>query len=131
MKMAPASQPVSLRSGEDRVLTAFAASSALAKPKGAISGAVFFDANGNGRQDAKEKGLAGWRVFIDGREGWICRVDGMFLGTIVDAGRRRVEFRYVPPGWSAVRAAAGIGVVAVSGLLFWPPRKRPRRRFRA
>jgi uncharacterized membrane protein YfhO len=73
----------------------------------------------------------GWRVFVDGRQGTVCRVDGMFLGAIVDAGRHRVEFRYVPPGWPAVLAAEGIGLVVVVGLLACPRRRTPRRRIRA
>ncbi len=61
--------------------------------------------------------FTGWRVRVDDRDGTVCRVDGLFLGVAVDAGRHRVEFQYVPPFWNTVLVAAGLGLIITVGLL--------------
>ena len=67
----------------------------------------------------------GWIAEVDGRPAPIAQVDGAFRGVAVDAGSRRVVFRYAP-GFTAVGAiGAAIGLVLLVAWAWWVGRARP------
>jgi hypothetical protein len=67
----------------------------------------------------------GWVADVDGRPATIAQVDGAFRGVAVDAGSRRVTFRY-EPGFTAVGAiGATVGLVALLTWAWWLGRPRP------
>ena len=39
----------------------------------------------------------GWKVYIDGKEKEVIRVNKAFIGTIIEAGEHVVEFKYETP----------------------------------
>ncbi|MEW5692188.1 MAG: YfhO family protein [Candidatus Hydrogenedentota bacterium] len=55
----------------------------------------------------------GWKVFVDGKENELLRVNGLVRGVVVAAGRHNVIFRYMP-----LTFKAGCGLLFV-GLLFY------------
>ncbi len=61
--------------------------------------------------------IPGWRLEVDGQIRQPVRVNGAFLGTYLEAGTHRLEFRYAPRSWrwGWVLALLG-GGVAVVGL---------------
>jgi hypothetical protein len=67
--------------------------------------------------------LPGWRVGIDGIDGDVVEVDGLFLGVVVEPGTHVVEFRYQPWWWWPSVAASITGAVAI-GVLFLGRRRR-------
>ena len=67
----------------------------------------------------------GWVAEVDGRAAPIAQVDGAFRGVAVDAGSRRVVFRYAP-GFTAVGAiGAALGLVLLVAWTWWIGRRRP------
>jgi hypothetical protein len=69
--------------------------------------------------------IPGWRIYVDGGRALELRVNGAFLGVVVDAGEHAVEMVYAPRSWTWgwVLFAAG-AVLAV--LLAVAPRFRRR-----
>jgi hypothetical protein len=67
----------------------------------------------------------GWRVSIDGTDVEPARIDGMYRGVEVSAGRHTVEWTYSPASvaWGGV-----ISLVAVLALLLWGGMARRRAR---
>jgi hypothetical protein len=52
----------------------------------------------------------GWRIAIDGKPGTINRVNGDFLGTLVEPGRHVVAFRFDPSSHRLGRLLSGAGL---------------------
>jgi hypothetical protein len=69
----------------------------------------------------------GWKVYINGHEATIYRLDYLFRGVIVGAGEKQVEFRYEPLSLKIGIAAFVIGAV-LSCFTFMNQGKRRRRR---
>jgi uncharacterized membrane protein YfhO len=69
-----------------------------------------------------ERFHSGWSATADGRPLRVVRVDEDFLGCEVDAGVRRVTFRFMPR--SVVRGAyvtlGGVLLLAAAALAVWP-----------
>jgi hypothetical protein len=84
---------------------------------GAISGTVFHDLDGDGRQDAAEGGLAGWRVFIDRNNNG--KRDSGEVSTTTDA-IGSYTFPRVAAGTYVVRATPSTGyfITAPASKLF-------------
>lgn len=78
-------------------------------------GNIMVDTDAPGRQllVVSETYHPGWRVLMDGRPKRALRVNGDFLGCVVEAGRHSVEFRFSP--WS-LRWGTGITVIACVAL---------------
>lgn len=73
--------------------------------------------------------IPGWRLYVDGRPALELRVNGAFLGVVVDAGEHAVEMVYAPRSWTWGLALAAAGAV-LAGLLLLLPRLLPRLRRR-
>ena len=61
----------------------------------------------------------GWKATVDGEDAPLHRVDYLFRGVQVDAGRHRVEFRYEPASWRigvAISAGALTLLIVLTGL---------------
>ncbi len=56
---------------------------------------------------------SGWRVMVDGQDAPVLRVDGDFLGCLVDSGRHQVRFRFQPQSLmlGMVLSAGGLGLL--------------------
>jgi hypothetical protein len=72
----------------------------------------------------------GWRVRVDGRESPPVRVNGDFLGCVVEPGRHRVVLRFDPWSHRAGRAMSLSGLLLTAATLPltvwpWPRRRRP------
>jgi len=69
----------------------------------------------------------GWRAYLDGRETAILRVDGIFRGAVVPAGRHRLAFRFEPSslrrGWLLLEIA--LAMMLGAGLWWWLGRRSP------
>ena len=61
----------------------------------------------------------GWTVTIDGVEGRPLRVNGDFMGSVVDSGVRKVIFRYNPPGLRFGLLLTSIGVMLTLATFIW------------
>lgn len=59
----------------------------------------------------------GWRVAVDGAVAEVVRVNHLFRGVRVPAGRHRVEFRYQQPGLQAGAAASAVAWIALALIL--------------
>jgi hypothetical protein len=68
----------------------------------------------------------GWRAAQDGRERESVRVNGDFLGVVVDAGRHRVAFAFQPDSMrrGLQTSVAGVVLTGVISILLWPRRSR-------
>jgi hypothetical protein len=66
----------------------------------------------------RETWLAGWSAVLDGRPTVIRRVDGLFQGVTVPAGRHRVTFTFVPVGmdWAALGLLGGVALLFIPTL---------------
>ena len=58
----------------------------------------------------------GWHVRIDGRERTTIRVDGDFLGCVVERGTHRVTFRYHSPGFRLGTSLTCLGLLLATGI---------------
>jgi hypothetical protein len=58
----------------------------------------------------------GWRVRVDGRDARAIRVDGDFLGCVVESGMHRVSFRYRSPGFLLGMSLSGLGLLLATGI---------------
>jgi hypothetical protein len=58
----------------------------------------------------------GWSATVDGRPAEVRKVDGVFRGVVVPAGRHRVVMRFRPPGLATALPVAGVGVLVLTGL---------------
>jgi hypothetical protein len=70
---------------------------------------------------------SGWSASVDGRPGEIVRVDGDFLGCVVEAGKHRVTFEF-RPRWrdrGVLLSACGLGLLMLTVCV---PLVRARRR---
>ncbi len=55
--------------------------------------------NGEGILVLLDSWAPGWKVYVDGNEAPLLRVDHFFRGVKLRAGSHRVKFQYVPPGY--------------------------------
>ena len=53
----------------------------------------------------------GWRVYVDGKEQELLKVNEAFIGTVLEAGSYNVEFKYETPYLKLGTIFSGIGVV--------------------
>jgi hypothetical protein len=68
----------------------------------------------------------GWSATIDGRPLQMVRVDGDFLGCLLDAGIHRVELRFMPRSFVYGSIVSALGIVAL-GIILVISRVRPPR----
>jgi hypothetical protein len=61
--------------------------------------------------------LPGWTVTVDGRDGEVVEVDGLFLGVVVPPGAHTVEFSYRSPWLAATLTVSLVAIVATISLL--------------
>jgi len=54
---------------------------------------------------------SGWRVFVDGKEAPLCKVNGLFLGVQLPAGTHHVRFTYRTPWLTAGLICSGTGIL--------------------
>ena len=54
---------------------------------------------------------SGWRVFVDGKEAPLCKVNGLFLGVQLSAGTHHVRFTYRTPWLNAGLICSGTGIL--------------------
>jgi hypothetical protein len=78
---------------------------------------VHVDAPGPRILALTERFHAGWSATSEGRPLQTVRVDGDFLGCIVDASVHRVALRFMPRSFVYGAIVSGIGVVALAGVL--------------
>ncbi|MCB1033584.1 MAG: YfhO family protein, partial [Acidobacteria bacterium] len=55
--------------------------------------------------------IPGWRLWLDGLEVEPLRVDGAFLGALVETGRHELVFRYAPRSWTLGWLLFSLGIV--------------------
>ena len=73
----------------------------------------------SGTVNIKEKGILqittsysdGWKVYVDGKEQEIIKVNEAFIGTVIDNGEHIVEFRYETPYLKVGRIFSIIGIM--------------------
>lgn len=65
----------------------------------------------------------GWKAYIDGIESEVIRVNEGFIGTVVEAGEHKIEFRYETPYLKLGLALSMIGVVTFVGVAIFERRK--------
>jgi hypothetical protein len=72
-------------------------------------GSIAVDTDSSGRclLVVSERHHAGWRASVDGRPARLLRVNGDFIGCVVDGGKHVVELRFDPESF---RAGAGLSV---------------------
>ncbi|MEM7048478.1 MAG: YfhO family protein [Acidobacteriota bacterium] len=70
---------------------------------------------------SSQPAIPGWRLWLDGVETPLRRVNGAFLGLEVPAGRHRVELRYRPWTWDLGRGAfaIGLGLLTLGWAMRW------------
>ncbi len=61
--------------------------------------------------------IPGWRLWVDGKEREPVRVNGAFLGALVQPGRHEVAFRYAPKSWRLGWILFGVGVFGAGLIL--------------
>jgi hypothetical protein len=71
-----------------------------------------------------ERFHSGWSATIDGRQLQMVRVDGDFLGCLLDAGVHRVELRFMPRSFVYGSIVSACGIVAL-GITLVTSRARP------
>jgi hypothetical protein len=80
-------------------------------------GELAIDVDANGRQllVVADSFHAGWRASVDGWPAEVLRVNGDFLGCLVDAGRHRVRLTFDPWSlrWGRWLSLAGLGLLTV------------------
>ncbi|MEO0651511.1 MAG: YfhO family protein, partial [Planctomycetota bacterium] len=69
--------------------------------------------NGDGFLILTDQHFPGWHATVDGEPVAVEKADGIFRGVPLEAGARRVEFRYRPSGMTA---GAGLALFALLGL---------------
>lgn len=67
--------------------------------------------------------IPGWRLEVDGQSRQPVRVNGAFLGTYLEAGTHRLEFRYAPRSWRWGWVLALLGGLAAAVGLRAPSRR--------
>jgi hypothetical protein len=72
-----------------------------------------------------ESHMPGWSATVDGRPVEILAANYAFRAVVLPAGRSRVEFVYVPPGWAAGVRVTAVSVVLLAALLALAWRARP------
>lgn len=58
----------------------------------------------------------GWRATVDGKQCPLERVNGDFMGCVVESGVHAVELQFAPDSLTAGKWASGIGIAALLGL---------------
>ena len=66
-----------------------------------------------------------WRAMVDGRVAPVLRVDFIFQGVPVGAGRHRVVLEYAPPAWPLAVQGSGMLACAAAALSLLFGRRRP------
>jgi uncharacterized membrane protein YfhO len=69
----------------------------------------------------------GWTATQDGRAIPLLRINGDFLGCVVDAGVHRVELRFQPRSFSAGALVSAFGIVLLAAGAVVTVRHKPRR----
>jgi hypothetical protein len=67
----------------------------------------------------------GWRVRVDGVERPLLRVNGDFLGCVVEQGRHEAAFSFEPASLVWGRRASVLGLLSLVGALVWSCRRTP------
>ena len=101
--------------------SAAAVTSTNAATTGGISGSVINDLNANGRKDANESGLAGWRVSLEHADGSpvsgvadvLTGTDGSYAFMALAVGSYIVK-ESIPAGWRATSPLNGQTAVSVT-----------------
>jgi len=70
--------------------------------------------DGEGLFVSTEQHFPGWRVTVDGAPRELLRVDSIFRGVYLAAGRHELRFEYAPESW---RRGKLLGLVGLAGLL--------------
>jgi hypothetical protein len=67
----------------------------------------------------------GWHAIVDGYPAQIDRVNGIFRGVLLDAGRHAVTFEYRPESWrrGAIISLASLAVLAAAVAATFLPRR--------
>ncbi len=112
--------------GLDR-LVAGAGGTAASRPAPADREVWDVDAPAGGFVRVGARWDPGWSATVDGERTRVLRVDGVFRGVVVPAGRHEVRFSYRNPDEMHGRSIAFAGLVALVGLVV-PGRKSRRRR---
>jgi len=117
-----AAYPVTLGAGRTRSNIDFGNRRNVAPATGSISGSVFRDADGDGRQDAGETPLAGWKVYLDANNNGrldstersvVTDAAGRYTFTSLAAGDHRVR-PWVPTGFTITSPSSWTHVVRIS-----------------
>ena len=69
--------------------------------------------------------LPGWRVFSEGTELTLFRVNGKFRGVLVPAGAKRLTFQYSAPGFKTGALVSSLTLCALVLLCLFERRRRP------
>ncbi|HEX2251702.1 MAG TPA: YfhO family protein, partial [Thermoanaerobaculia bacterium] len=67
--------------------------------------------------------IPGWRAEIDGEPAGFVRVNGAFLGLLVDTGHHHVELRYAPASWTVGLLLFLLGTVLATWAAWRPSRR--------
>ncbi len=65
----------------------------------------------------------GWKVFVDGVEREVLRVNYTFRGVQVDSGRHKIEMMFQPGSFRLGRLFGGLGLLLAIFLVVWPERR--------
>jgi hypothetical protein len=61
----------------------------------------------------------GWKATVDGKDADVERVDYVLRGTVADAGRHRIEYRYEPSSWRIGWIVSLLALVLLLAAILW------------